>query len=210
MRHGEAHTQRGYKRYITLGDSCTPWYVGRTAVWRGGRGAPDRRQQSLVPKCLLAPAHDVARDDPAVSRRSGDGLHGLRRVLRHEGHQEHRPRARGRGDDRGPRNRDHQRNLGGLVQDQERGLPRLRLGRLSGESGADERLNVEGLAVSNPLDAAERAMRRLYFDADDAETLICEFHAPFTEFEQRRGSFSSEFIWFFLIIDHLLRGAYTP
>ena len=39
------------------------------------------------------------------------------------------------------------------------------------------------------------ALCRLYFDADDVDSLICDFHASLTEFEQRRASFSRAVIW---------------
>ena len=54
---------------------------------------------------------------------------------------------------------------------------------------------MEGLTIIGMYDAAECILRRLYLGADDVDTLICEFHASLTEFEQRRGSFSHKFIW---------------
>ena len=58
----------------------------------------------------------------------------------------------------------------------------------------EERLNMKGLAVRDLHDAAERVTRRLYVDSDDVGSLICEFHASLTEFEQRSASFSRAFI----------------
>ena len=58
----------------------------------------------------------------------------------------------------------------------------------------EERPIMEGLAIHDIYDAAERILRRLYFDADNVFTLICEFHASLKDLEQRRGSFSCKFI----------------
>ena len=54
---------------------------------------------------------------------------------------------------------------------------------------------MEGLAVSDIQYAAGRIMRRLYFNAGSAGTLICEFHASLTKLEQRCASFSRKCIW---------------
>ena len=54
----------------------------------------------------------------------------------------------------------------------------------------EERLNMEGLTAIVIHEASERAMCRLYFDRDDIDSLICEFLASLTEFEQRHASFS--------------------